>query len=114
MNEHDLACCVQRDKLLDLTQFQLLKVKSIIDDLLVGAKTTAADVEEVVVTGGMSKMNEFRFFLETIFKKDNIKVVEDAVIRGLALVADDEFIGKKKDPAMVLINSTAYATGIEM
>ena len=91
-----------------------MKVKPIIDDLLVGAKETASDVDEVVVTGGMSKMNVFRLPLETIFKKDNIKVVEDAVIRGLALVADDEFIGKKKDPAMVLINSTAYAAGIEM
>ena len=114
MNEHDLACCVQRDKLLDLTQFQLLKVKSIIDDLLVGAKTTAADVEEVVVTGGMSKMNEFRFFLETIFKKDLIKFEEDAVIRGLAHAAYKKGEGKDEEPVYVVIHSTAYATGIEM
>ena len=70
-----------------------MKVKPIIDDLIKKARgVTLESVVEVVVTGGLSKMNVFRLLIETIFPKDIIEFLEDGVIRGMAHVCySDKF-----------------------
>ena len=76
MDGHDLTCTLTREELKEFCMAHLDKLigPSIMDNMN-GAKEHLKNVEEVVVTGGMSQLHVFREVVTEIFKKQPLTFV---------------------------------------
>ncbi|KAF2346210.1 Heat shock protein 70 family [Trinorchestia longiramus] len=90
INGHDYSCVITRSRFEHLCENLFFKTKQIVRQLLTESHTEVADVEEVVLVGGSTRIPKIQSMLAEMFNKSKIRQTinpDEAVASGAAILA---------------------------
>ena len=117
---NDFSCTITRQKLNALNQKHFNKIIPVIEGCLKDAKVTAAEINDVVLVGGSTRIPAVKELLGEYFKGKNLDQkmnADEAVAAGAAILAaqaSDNNQHKGGISELIMIDVTPITLGLEM